>query len=683
MRHFQFDWALVLRVGLIASVAAAFGWAGFEVWVRTAALPPLVPETSSVVVDRHGRLLRAYQVADGRWRLPVDVEQVDQGYIKQLIAYEDRRFGQHAGVDPWALLRAAGQAVAGGPPRSGASTLSMQVARLLTGAPTRTLPRKLRQIRLALALERRLSKAQVLELYLMLAPFGGNVEGVRAAALTWFAKEPQRLTPAEAALLVALPQAPEWRRPDRHPEAARRARDRVLARSVAAGALAADEAAAARSELVPSQRRPFLHHGAHLADRLRQARPAEAVVRTTIDRDVQARIERLLVDTVEHFPHAMSGAILVADHGTGEILASVGSPGLIDDARQGFNDMTLAVRSPGSLLKPLIYGLAFAEGIAHPESLIEDRPTAFGIYAPTNFDDQYRGAISVRRALQQSRNVPAVVLLDALGPARFMARMRRAGVMPVVPSGGANLAIGLGGLGMSLRDIVTVYTAFARDGRVVPLTAEPRQSPPQEVRIMSSAAAWHVTDVLAGVRAPSGALNGRLAFKTGTSYGYRDAWAIGYDGRHVIGVWVGRADAAPVPGITGLNAAAPLLFDAFSRLKPRLEPFVPPPPEVLVAANWELPRPLQRVRGRRGQRPRSGPEVAFPPDGARIETAGGPLALKVRDGVPPFTWLVNGHPVATAMLDRQSSWQPDSAGFASIAVVDAQGAAARADVFVQ
>lgn len=673
----------VFRIGLIVAIASAAAWMGFEVWVRTASLPPLVPDTSAVVVDRHGRLLRAYQVADGRWRLPVDVEHVDQGYIAQLLAYEDRRFWQHAGVDAWALLRAAGQALATRRLQSGASTLSMQVARLLTGTPTRSLSGKLRQIRFALALERQLTKTQVLELYLTLAPFGGNVEGVRAAALTWFAKEPHRLTPAQAALLVALPQAPAWRRPDRHPQAARRARDRVLARSVAAGALSAEEAATARSEALPRQRRAFPQHGVHLADRLRQARLAEAVLRTTIDRDVQTRIERLLVDSVQHFPSTMSGAIVVADHGSGEILASVGSPGLVDDARQGFNDMTLAVRSPGSLLKPLIYGMAFTEGLAHPESLIEDRPTAFGIYAPTNFDDQYRGAVTVRRALQQSRNVPAVVLLDALGPARFMSRMRRADVALVVPSGGANLAIGLGGLGISLLDLVTLYTAFARDGGVVPLTAEPRGVTAPEASLMSPVAAWQVTDILAGVRAPSGALNGQLAFKTGTSYGYRDAWAIGYDGRHVVGVWVGRADAAPVPGITGLKSAAPLLFDAFSRLKPALEPFAPPPPSVLVAESWELPQPLQRVRGRRGQRPRSGPEVAFPPDRARIETGDGQLTLKVRNGVPPFTWLVNGRPVATATLDRQSSWHPDGAGFALIAVVDSRGSAARVNVFLQ
>ncbi|MCY4213673.1 MAG: penicillin-binding protein 1C [Gammaproteobacteria bacterium] len=671
------------RIGLTASIAAIAAWVGFELWVRTASLPQLAPDTSAAVLDRHGRLLRAYQVADGRWRLPVDVEQVDQGYIAQLIAYEDRRFWQHSGVDARALLRAAGQALATRRLQSGASTLSMQVVRLLTRVPTRSFFGKLRQIRFALALERQLTKTQVLELYLTLAPFGGNVEGVRAAALTWFGKEPHRLTPAQAALLVALPQAPAWRRPDRHPRAARRARDRVLARSVDAGALSAEQAAAARSEALPHRRNAFPQHGVHLADRLRQARPNQAVLRTTIDRDVQSRIERLLVDSADQFPRAMSGAVVVADHGSGEILASVGSPGLVDDARQGFNDMTVAVRSPGSLLKPLIYAMAFTEGLAHPESLIEDRPTAFGVYAPTNFDDHYRGAVTVRRALQQSRNVPAVVLLDALGPARFLSRMRRADVVPVVPTGVANLAIGLGGLGISLLDLVTLYTALARDGGVVPLTAKPTRVTAPNVPLMSPAAAWQVTDILAGAPAPSGSLNGQLAFKTGTSYGYRDAWAIGYDGRHVVGVWVGRADAAPLPGITGLKSAAPLLFDAFSRLKPALEPFAPPPQGVLVAENWELPQPLQRVRGRRGQRPRFGPEVAFPPDRARIETGGGQLALKVRNGVPPFTWLVNGRPVAAATLDRQSSWDTDGTGFALIAVVDSQGSAARVNVFLQ
>lgn len=660
------------------------GWLGFDRWVATADVPGLQPDVSTTVVDRRGRLLNAYQVADGRWRLPVTLEEVDQGYIAQLLAYEDGRFWEHSGVDVLAILRAAGQAIRHGRAVSGASTLTMQVARLLRESPTQTLGAKLQQMRLALALERRLTKDQILELYLTLAPFGGNIEGVRAASLTWFGKEPGRLTAAEAALLVALPQAPNARRPDRNPSVARAARDRVMARAVAKGALDADDATAALQTGVPKARQAFPDLSPHLADRTRAVGPGGATHALTLDRDLQANLEALVSETVQGLPPAMSAAVLVADHKTGEILASVGSAGLIDDERQGFVDMTHAVRSPGSTLKPVIYGLAFDEGLAHPESLVDDRPTSFNGYVPTNFDDAYHGTVSLRTALHRSLNVPAVLLLDAVGPAKLMAGLRSGGLTPVLPKGRApSLAVGLGGVGMTLHDLVTLYGGIARGGAVVPLTAFARPDLPSEGRLFDAHAAWQVADILAGAPAPMTASNGQLAFKTGTSYGHRDAWAVGFDGAHTIGVWMGRADAAPVPGITGIKTAAPVLFEAFSRLKPVPEPLAAPPGGVIALTHAELPAPLRRIRSARGRERRPGPEIAYPPNGARIETAGAALALKVRHGRPPFTWLVDGNPVETMALSRQSAWQPDGAGFVSISVIDALGAAASARVFVQ
>ncbi|MCC5985441.1 MAG: transglycosylase domain-containing protein, partial [Rhodobacteraceae bacterium] len=224
---------LLLAGGLLAGAA----WQRLDAWVAATALPPLVPELSVEVLARDGTLLRAYQVGDGRWRLALDPARVDPGYLAMLLAYEDRRFYRHRGVDPLALVRAGAQAVARGRVVSGGSTLTMQVARLIEDGPTGQWAGKWRQIRVALALERRLSKAEILALYLHHAPFGGNIEGLRAASIAWFGKEPARLTPAEAALMVALPQAPEARRPDRHPERASAARDRVLARMVRAGVL--------------------------------------------------------------------------------------------------------------------------------------------------------------------------------------------------------------------------------------------------------------------------------------------------------------------------------------------------------------------------------------------------------------------------------------------------------------
>ncbi len=654
--------------------------------------------TSPLVLDRHGRLLRAFTVADGRWRLPVTLGEVDPLFIRILLACEDRRFHDHGGVDVLALARAARQWVVNGRIVSGASTLTMQVARLLEGQPTRGLAGKTRQMVSALALERRLDKVAILERYLLLAPYGGNLEGIRAATLAWFGKEPGRLTPAQAALLVALPQAPEARRPDRDPVAAERARDRVLERAVAAGILDHDEAEAARREPVPHRRRPFPLLAPHATQRARVAHPDLAVQRLTLDADLQARLETLAAERALALGERLSLALLVADHGTGEILASVGSAGLLAGDREGFIDMTQAVRSPGSTLKPLIYGLAFEAGIGHPESLIEDRPAGFGRYVPANFDRDYQGTVTLRRALQLSLNIPAVKLLEAVGPARLVARLKRAGARPELPDlSPPGLAIGLGGVGLRLTDLVVLYGAIARGGRslrlVENLSAAPApgesptatpvgQDPPSQQRVLEAGAAWQVANILAGVPAPEAASAAGLAFKTGTSYGYRDAWALGFDGRHVIGVWAGRPDGAPVPGLTGITAAAPLLIDAFARLGPR-QPLPPAPPGVLQTTTAKLPPPLRQVGGSAAT---AGPRIAFPPAGARLALAPGgeaELTLKVRDGQPPFTWFADGAPIAREPYARATHWRPAGPGFVSLAVVDAEGRSSRVRVFLE
>ncbi len=394
---------LMLAAGLTLAAALRDG---VDDWVAATVLPPLVPETSVQVLDRDGDLLRAYTVADGRWRLALSVDGADPLFRQMLIAYEDGRFDDHAGVDPVAMARAMAQALWHGEVVSGGSTLTMQVARLLENNGTGRVSGKLRQMRVALALERRLTKDQILTLYLHLAPYGGNIEGLRAASLAYFGKEPRRLTPAEAALLVAIPQSPESRRPDRHPDAAADARDRVLARAVAKGLIDADQAAAARTEMVPVARRPVPALAPHLADRTRADDPAAQTHQLTIDATLQAALETLAAATVRDQGDRLQIAIAVADHASGEILASVGSAAFAADARQGFVDMTQALRSPGSTLKPLVYGLAFDEGLAHPETMMDDRPIRFGGYAPQNFDRQFHGTLRGARRLAAIAEYP-------------------------------------------------------------------------------------------------------------------------------------------------------------------------------------------------------------------------------------------------------------------------------------
>ncbi|MBI1418857.1 MAG: penicillin-binding protein 1C [Limimaricola sp.] len=660
---------------------AGAGRDAVDAWVDATVLPPLVAQSGAEVLDRDGTLLRAYQVADGRWRLAVGLDAVDPRYVAMLLGYEDRRFYDHGGVDPWAVLRAAGQAVLAGHVVSGASTLTMQVARMIEDSGTGTWAGKLRQVRVALALERRLGKDQILTLYLNRAPFGGNLEGVRAASLAYFGKPPRRLTPAEAALLVALPQSPEARRPDRDAGAARAARDRVLARLAGAGVIDRATLHAALREAVPDTRRPFPQLAPHLSDRLVAADPTAGIFRTTLEAGLQARLEALAAQSVAGRSDGVQVAIVVADHRTGEVLAEVGSAAYRADGRAGFVDMSQALRSPGSTLKPLIYGLAFEAGLAHPETLIADRPTDFGGYAPQNFDGLFRGEVRVRTALQLSLNIPAVAVTQALGPQRLIAGLRRAGARPVVPGGKPGLAVALGGVGLTLEDLVRVYAAIADGGVQADLRVTPGPtSGYAPVRVMGDVASWEVADILLQTPRPIGVQGTGIAFKTGTSYGNRDAWAVGFDGALVVGVWMGRADGTPIPGAFGVDLAAPVMFAAFARAEDKVVPIRPPPPATLLLPTAQLPLPLQRFRPPGTSVAQTGPRIAFPPDGAVLEE--GPLVVKVADGTAPFTWLANGAPVAVSHV-REAQLPDPGPGFSALTVIDAEGAAARVHIEVK
>jgi penicillin-binding protein 1C len=690
------------RLGKISAIALA----GMLVLISTTIAliawhigpPPLAnaEAVSVTVLDRQDRLLRAYTTPDGRWRLPVEVADVDPRYLAMLTAFEDRRFRRHPGVDPIALARASAQLVRHGRIVSGGSTLSMQVSRLLDQRHDRHAAGKLRQMVRALQIERSLSKDAILRLYLRLAPFGGNIEGVRAAALAYFGKEPRRLSSGEAALLVALPQSPETRKPGRDGRALARARDRVLARAVEARIVTPAEADRARAEPLPTARRDFPMLAPHLADAERERNPAAAVHRLTLDRELQRGLEQLARDHVRLVGARMSAAIVAVDHRTGEVLANVGSAGYLDTERQGAVDMSVAVRSPGSTLKPFIYGLAFEAGLAHPETLIEDRPARFGSYAPKNFDEEFHGTVTIRHALAQSLNIPAVKALAAVGPQRLIGTFQRAGISPVLPGGTEpTLAIALGGVGMRLTDLAQLYASLANGGAVVRVRSGAQVSdlrPDTSQRIVQPVAAWYVTDILKDAPPPASARGGRIAYKTGTSYGYRDAWAVGFDGRHTIAVWVGRPDGASTPGLTGRTAAAPVLFDAFQRIAERREPLPKPPSGALRVAGADLPPPLKRFREGAEEAPQAGPfliapvQIAFPPDRAEIEVEGDsdPVIVKAEGGALPLTWLVDDAPVAGAgPASRELAWTPNGKGFVSLSVIDASGRTDRVIVRVR
>lgn len=673
----------IITLGLIGLLSAQVA-----VFALDALFPPdmmRAERSSPVTLDRRGAWLRALPVEDGRWRIRADLDRTDVTFTKRLVKIEDARFWLHPGVDPLAVIRAAGSAAASGRVSSGASTLTMQTARLLEPRP-RTLPAKLIEMVRAVQLEARLSKREILALYLTLAPYGGNLEGVRAASLSYFGHEPETLTAGEQALLIALPQSPEARRPDRRPEAARAARQQVLDKMVRMSALTEVDAAEAQEEPLPG-RAPFPALAWHVAGELARAAPdAQASVVSTIDAGLQSRLEPLAAQVARAQGPEATAAILVVEIETRAVRAAVGSGGL--QRPGGWIDMTRAVRSPGSALKPFIYAFAFDDGIAAPDTQIDDAARRFGDYQPENFDRVFRGKVTAREALTNSLNVPAVELLDKVGPGAFEARVDAVGVNLVRPKAqtrSAGLALALGGVGITMRDLAVLYAALGDGGVAKPLAwteveAERRQRQGGR-RLMRSEAAIQVLDILRETPPPAGSTpaaltRGRpvMAFKTGTSYGFRDAVAAGVVGPYVIVVWTGRADGGARGGLTGRDAALPLLFDTADLIDA-------PPSAPRPIAPRAAPEALAKLEQRN-----EGPRLIFPPNGSSVQVeAFGPTSrgLALAAGGENLSWYVSGEPLAADPVSGRVIWRPKGPGFFRITVVDGEGRKATARVRIK
>jgi len=539
------------------------------------AFPPPLPrqrDTSTLVVARDGTPLRAFADADGVWRYPATAGSVSPLYLQALLNYEDRWFWRHPGINPWALLRAGKQWVLERRIVSGGSTLTMQVARILDPY-TRTPWGKAKQLLRAVQLELHLDKAQILALYLERAPYGGTIEGVEAASWAYLGKPAAQLSHAEAALLAVLPQSPSRLRPDRHPEAAQRARDKVLERLVALGVWSREAVDDARIEPVVTRALQPPLHAALLAQRLHASQPQAARIQSTLDIGLQRTLEDRVSSYFSQLPERTSAALLVVNNRTLEARAYVGSVAFGDKQRLGHVDMVQAWRSPGSTLKPFLYGMAIDDGLIHSESLMVDAPQSFAGYRPGNFDAAFNGPVSAATALRLSLNVPAVDLLDRVGSARFAARLAHAGIALRFPRGSApNLSLILGGTGARLEDLVGSFAALNRNGIAgrVRYTADDAVI---ERRLVSPGAAWITREMLESNPRPGyGAgtfdvsTRPRVAWKTGTSYGYRDAWAIGSTRHYTVGVWVGRPDGTPLPGQYGAVTALPLMFEVVDSL---------------------------------------------------------------------------------------------------------------------
>ncbi len=508
---------------------------------------------AKVITAEDGSPLRSFADKEGVWRYAIEIKKVSPLYMQALIEYEDRWFWYHPGINPVSIIRALVQNVSNNRVVSGGSTLTMQVARLIR-PHSRSIAGKTKQIATALQLELHYSKQEILSYYLNHVPFGGTIEGVQAASYTYLGKSALELSHAEAALLTVLPQAPSRNRPDRYPDRAKRVRNKVLNRL-------AKQAVWSNSDIDDALQEPViaLHNrqaiiAPLLARRLKVEMADKSVIKTTLNMDMQLGVAELVKHYVNQLPEKTSAAVLMVENKTLKVKVYVGSADFFDANRLGHVDMVKAIRSPGSTLKPFLYGIAIDEGLIHSESLLIDAPISFDGYKPQNFSRGFKGPVSVTHALQRSLNIPAVQILHHLTPELLVSRLRNAGLkLQFSQYAKSNLSVILGGVGSNLETLVGSYTALANRGLAgkVRLTDN---TPFQQRYLLSAGSAWIIHDILARDRFS------QLAWKTGTSYGHRDFWSIGVTAGYTVGVWIGRPDGTPLPGHYGAEIASPLLF---------------------------------------------------------------------------------------------------------------------------
>ncbi|MCM2366929.1 MULTISPECIES: peptidoglycan glycosyltransferase PbpC [Proteus] len=532
-------------------------WIADKIWP----LPDPEPQIATIVTAQDGTPLWRFADKEGVWRYHVKLTDVSPEYLEALITYEDRWFYQHPGVNPMSILRAAWQDLSSGRIVSGGSTLSMQVARLID-PHSRTLGGKIKQLWRTLQLEWYYSKDEILEIYLNRAPFGGTLEGIGAASWAYLGKSPADLSAGEATLMAVLPQAPSRLRPDRYPERAQAARDKVLDRLAEYQIWPQEKVDEIKEEQVLLAPRQTPQLAPLLARRMYNEK-REPVITTTIDINIQRQLEDIANQWKYQLADKTSLAILVVDHTDMSVKGYVGSADFNDNSRFGHVDMISAWRSPGSTLKPFIYALALDEGLIHAESLLQDVPRRFDNYRPGNFDSDFNGAVSASEALSRSLNLPAVQLIEVYGAKKFAAKLRHNHLEMRFPYGSEpNLALILGGTATRMDELVSAFSALARQGKTAPLRFKPEQIIEDRV-LMSPGSAWIIRRILAGEARPrpDSAISPvvPLAWKTGTSYGYRDAWSIGVNARYTIGVWVGRPDGTPVAGQFGFATAVPIM----------------------------------------------------------------------------------------------------------------------------
>jgi len=568
------------------AVMAGFGVAAaFWVLPRVILHQPLRQRfsTSTAVYDADGGLLRLTLSADEKYRVWVPLDRISALLVDATLLQEDRRFWLHPGVNPLALARGAWRTYVVRARRQGGSTISMQLARILYGIRSSTPGGKLVQIGRALGLELRYTKREILEAYLNLVPYGGNLEGAAAASLIYFGKDPSRLTLSEALTLAVLPQNPTRRAPNAGEgptEGLRAARALLYARWQATHPRAEGEADLMELAIRIGAPGELPFRAPHLVDAVLADAGRAPEVHTTLDRRLQALLERQIRGYVaaEARLGVHNAAAMLVDSRTMQVKALVGSADFFNKEIAGQVNGTAAKRSPGSTLKPFIYALGLDQGVLHPMTVLKDAPSAFGAYSPENFDGRFVGPLTAKDALIRSRNVPAVYVASHLSKPDLYDFLETAGVSGLRSREYYGLALVLGGGSLTMEELVSLYGALANDGVLHPVRYRANQPATAGVRLLSAEASYITRDMLKHTPRPgdvSAATPGPLPvyWKTGTSYGFRDAWTIGMFGPYILAVWVGNFDGAGNPAFVGVQVAAPLFFqvvDAIEAQEPSL-----------------------------------------------------------------------------------------------------------------
>ncbi|MCX7343129.1 MAG: penicillin-binding protein 1C [Proteobacteria bacterium] len=598
-------------------------------------------QESPTMYDQNGELIHIERNKFDCWMLKSNT--VDPQFKELLINFEDKSFYYHPGVNPFSLIRAVWQAISTGKIISGGSTLTMQVVRLLNPRP-RTIFNKLIEIHTALRLSLQFSKDKILNIYLTLAPYGGNLQGIRAASLYYFAKEPNCLPLSYQAMLVAIPQTPSNLRPDRFIERANTAKNKVLQR-LPVHSEAVKEALSETCIITPT---PFIKLAPHgfIAQKHGKIKP------NCLDKTHQTAVNELIDNFVQKLPVPMNAACIIYNLKTQQIITYVG--GVTSTNRLGGNDMCQAKRSPGSLLKPFIYGLAIERGLINPHTIVTDQPINLKGYKPENFDMQFNGELSIEEALQQSLNTPVIQVLNQIGPGYFFDWLKRCQITMQFcksTSKRPGLAIGLGGVGISLQDLVQLYALLA------------------EGKLLNNIAQNWVTQTLAQTPMPDQRIkNHGVAYKTGTSYGFRDAWSIGYDNDYVVGVWVGKADGTPCPGYHGRQIAAPLMMQIFDYLK--ISPIAVP--EQTIIQDHKLRFKNAEKNEFKITMPQTNTTICVPESGEVFLNTN-------EDG--PTLWYVNSNYLGKSPKgEGVHIWKPDNSGFYEITATNSKNETANCSV---